>query len=417
MGLGVNGLALVAFLAVAGNALPKDEYSLVVAFWSALYALGNGVMQPLEQEVARAVSARRANGLGPGPVVRRAAAVGAAFTLVLCLVALIGHSFLLDRYFKGNVWVEVAFIIGLCGFALAHLARGTLSSHGRFSAYALFFSVEGLSRLVGGLVLVALAVRSAEAFALLLALAPFAAVAVAVSRQRGLLEEGPPAEWAELTRALGWLLLGIASLSLLLQASTMAVNLLAGDSDAQAAGQLGTALLIARTPLFLFQAVLASLLPRLSHLAAEGRYREFAANLRRLVAAIAGAGALAVVVSAALGPWILEKVFNSGGLGARDLAMLAGASVLLMIAVTFDQALIALSGHSRMAIGWLVALLTFVAVTAAGRDLFLRVELGLLAGAAVAVVWMYAWLIERLRHHAHAEEVDLAEAAAEIPLQ
>lgn len=402
---------------MAGNALPKDEYSLVVAFWSALYALGNGVMQPLEQEVARAVSARRARGLGPGPVVRRAAAIGATFTFGLCVVALAGHSFLLDRYFKGNLWVEVAFIIGLCGFALAHLARGTLSSHGRFGAYALFFSVEGLSRLAGGLALVAISLSSAEVFALLLAVGPFVAVAIALARQRGLLEDGPPAQWSELTRALGWLLLGIASLSLLLQASTIAVNFLAGPDEQEAAGQLGTALLIARTPLFLFQAVLASLLPRLSHIAAEGRFGEFASNLRRLVAAIAGFGLLAVVASAALGPWILEKVFNSGGLGMADLAILAGASVLLMIAVTLDQALIALSGHSRMAVGWLVALLTFVAVTAVGQDLFLRVELALLTGAAVAVVWMYAWLTERLRHHARAHEVDLAEAVAEIPIQ
>jgi hypothetical protein len=67
-----------------------------------------------------------------------------------------------------------------------------------------------------------------------------------------------------------------------------------------------------------------------------------------------------------------------------------------------------------MAIGWLVAFVTFVVVTALGEDLFLRVELGLLAASAVAFVWMVAFLLERLRHHAHLDAVPEAEALAEV---
>jgi hypothetical protein len=56
----------------------------------------------------------------------------------------------------------------------------------------------------------------------------------------------------------------------------------------------------------------------------------------------------------------------------------------------------------------------FVVVTALGTDLFLRVELGLLAAAAVALVWMIVNLTERLRHHAAMHGVGEAEALAEI---
>ena len=59
-----------------------------------------------------------------------------------------------------------------------------------------------------------------------------------------------------------------------------------------------------------------------------------------------------------------------------------------MATICLDQALIALHAHSRMAIGWLVAFGVFVGVTALGDDLFLRVELGLLASSLWAFVWM-----------------------------
>ena len=45
-----------------------------------------------------------------------------------------------------------------------------------------------------------------------------------------------------------------------------------------------------------------------------------------------------------------------------------------MATICRDQ-VIALHAHSRMAIGWLVAFVLFVGVTALGDDLFLRVEM------------------------------------------
>jgi hypothetical protein len=69
-----------------------------------------------------------------------------------------------------------------------------------------------------------------------------------------------------------------------------------------------------------------------------------------------------------------------------------------------------------MAIGWMVALLTFVGVTLLGHDLYLRVELGLLAASVVAFTWMSFFLFERVKHHRSMMPVSEAEALAEIPL-
>ncbi|MCC5953284.1 MAG: hypothetical protein JJU45_14415 [Acidimicrobiia bacterium] len=416
-GLAVSGVATFAFFAVTSRALDPASYAALGVLWSLLFAVGNGVMQPLEQEVARAVAARRAHGLGPGPVVRRAMVIGAAFTLALVLVGLVTHQWLLNRLLDGRTALVVAFLIGLGGFCAGHLARGTLSSHGRFRNYALFFGVDGLTRVIAAVALFALGVAAVGPYGAVLAAAPFVAVGIALAGQRGLLEPGPPASWQELSKALGWLLLGTSSLALVVNGGTIAVQLLATDGERDAAGVFLNGLQVARIPLFLFQAVLASLLPRLSRLATRGDLDAFASTLARLVGAIAACGVVATAAAFLVGPHLVELLFGSETvLGGRDLALLAATFVAIMVAISLDQALIALGGHAQMALGWLLALATFVGVTALGNDLFLRVELGLLAASVVAVVWQASWLTWRRRSHATPELVSMAEAAAEAPL-
>lgn len=421
MGLGLSGLATYVFFAITSRTLDPASYAAVGVLWSLLFAVGNGVMQPLEQEVARAVADRRARGVGAGPVIRRAIAIGAAFTGVLVVVALASQAVLLDRLLDNRDALVVAFVVGLAGFCVGHLARGTLSSHGRFGAYALFFATDGITRVVAAGVLAAVGVAVAGAYGAILAVAPFVGVVVALAGQRNLLDDGPPAAWGELTRALGWLLMGTVSLALVVQGGTIAVQLLAASTDEAAAGVFLNGLQVARVPLFLFQAVLASLLPRLSRQAGSGDLPGFADSLRRLLRLIVVVGSVAIVAAVVVGPAVVGTVFGSSDvLSATDMGLLAGSFVIIMVAISCDQALIALNGHRLMATGWLLALVVFVVTTAASGglgDVFLRVEIGLFAGAVTAGVWMAVWLTLRMRHHATGRTITLAEAAAESPLQ
>lgn len=418
VGLAVNGIATYAFLAIASRRLTPADYSALGVLWAVLFGVGNGIMQPLEQEVARAVSTRRARGEGPGPVIRRAVILGFSFSLAVCLVVAVLHRVVLPGSLSDRPWLTVAFLVGLVGFCAGHLTRGVLSSHHRFGAYALFFTSDGVSRLALAAAFGAVGISAVGAYGLLLALTPFIGVGVALGRQRGLTEDGPEAPWSELTRALGWLLLGTVSLSLVIQGGTIAVEWLATDAQSGAAGVFLNGLQTARIPLFLFQAVLASLLPKLSRLASTGDLDAFSASLKRLVGAILGLGVLCTVAAAVLGPVFVNLVFHAEyQLGARDLALLAASFMIIMAAICLDQALVALTSHSRMAVGWLLALLTFVGVIALGEDLFLRVELGLLAASVVALAWMSFFLFERLRHHARVRELDLSEIVAELPSQ
>jgi O-antigen/teichoic acid export membrane protein len=416
VGLVVSGASTYVFLGVAHRRLEPADYSALTVLWTAMFAIGNGIMQPLEQEVARAVSDRRARGIGPAPVIRRAAAVGFTFMTIVAVLALATHSVLIDQWFDGRVVLSVALVVGLFGFAAGHLARGTLSSHRRFRAYARFFMVDGLSRVVLVGLLFGLGATAVGPYGLAMAVAAFIGVAAALAGQKELLEPGPEAPWSEVTPKLGWLLLGTGMLSLVVQSGTIAVEMLAPEEQAGAAGQFANGLTTARIPLFLFQAVLAVLLPKLSRLASIGAIDEFVATLRRLVALILAVGVVSTLAAAVAGPFVIDKIYGGKtDLGPRDLALLAAAFIIVMATICLDQALIALNGHSRMALGWLAAFTTFVIVTSLGSDLYVRVELGLLAAGVVAFAWMSLALVERLRAHAPIEDVSTAEALAEIP--
>ncbi len=418
VGLGVSGVGIYVLFAVTSHVLDDADYSALVVLWTLVFALGNGVMQPLEQEVARAVSDRRARGIGSAPIVHRAVLAGLVFTAVLWILSLVASSWLIDELFSGNAALFGAFLIGLLGFCVGHLVRGTLSSHGRFAAYGSFFGLEGAIRPAAAAALAVAGVAAVGAYGFVIVLAPFLAAVLPMRGTRKLLEPGPEAPWSELSANLGWLLLGTVSIALLLNGGAIAVELLADDGQEAAAGVFQNGLFIARVPLFLFQAVLAALLPRLSHQLGRGAFDEFASAVSKLLIAIAVFGIVAVVAAAAVGPAIVGALFGSDQvLESADLGLLAAASIVYMAAVTLSQALIALNGHARMAVGAFLGFVAFLAVTALGSDLFQRVEMGLLVGSTVTAVWTGVFVVAGLRTRRRTYEIDLAEVAADLPLQ
>ena len=151
-------------------------------------------------------------------------------------------------------------------------------------------------------------------------------------------------------------------------------------------------------PLFFFQAVQASLLPRLSALVGAGRFDELVHVFRRLLGLVAGIGGTAIVVCAVLGTWIVEFAFGADfAVERQDMVLLAASSAVLMVALSFAQALMACRAQGRMALAWVLGLAVFPLVVAIGEDLFLRVELGLLAAVSVTATSMAVLLVERLR--------------------
>ena len=79
------------------------------------------------------------------------------------------------------------------------------------------------------------------------------------------------------------------------------------------------------------------------------------------------------------------------------MVLLASSSAVLMVVLCLAQALIALRWQGRMALAWLVGLLAFPMVLAVGSDLFLRVEVALLATVSTSMVAMSVLLGRRFR--------------------
>ena len=89
-----------------------------------------------------------------------------------------------------------------------------------------------------------------------------------------------------------------------------------------------------------------------------------------------------------------------------------------MVASALAQAVIALAGHRFVAASWAAGVVAFATTTGfAADDLFLRVEVGLVAGSAVAVMTMAASLVARLRAGAQPESGALIEALHDLPME
>ena len=95
----------------------------------------------------------------------------------------------------------------------------------------------------------------------------------------------------------------------------------------------------------MFQAIQASLLPRLARLAAQRSFDEFRRGLRLLVLVVTGIGVAGTIYGALLGPWTLRLVYNADLTGST-LAMLALSSALYMMALAISQAVLALEDHA-----------------------------------------------------------------------
>lgn len=310
---------------------------------------------------------------------------------MLVVGALVGFGPIDSHLLGGDGVLMVALLLGLCAYCSEHIARGTLSGSGRFRSYGILLGAEGVYRVVFCAALAIAHVASPGPYGLALVAGSFAAVITAVSRERGLLAHGSHSSNAEVTTALGSLLLASLATQFMFNGGTVVVQLLASPSEQRAAGTFLNGRVLAFVPLFLFQAVTAALLPRLSALHSRAALAEFQRTLLRLLLFVAVLGLVATAGAFALGPSVLRLVFGPNFLLSRqDLALLAASSTSLMAAQALGQGLIARSNYRGVVAGWLAGVVAFFAVVFAVQPLLLRVELGLVVGGVAAAVVLAA---------------------------
>lgn len=414
----VAGIATYAFFKIGNVAVGGDKaFAPITALWFATFALAPGFFLPLEQELGRALAHRRALGQGTAPVVKKVVQLGVALTISVVAIIAIASPWIAEIYFGGNWFMVVALVLAFASYAPAHLARGICSGNGRFRSYAVIMGSDGVIRIVLCIALAIIGVTAVGAYGLAVAIAPLFAVAFVYKRGQLANDDGPPASWSEVTPNLGWLLLGSVFAASLLNAGPIAASLLANDDQDVLVTQFGQGVLLARIPLFLFQAVQAALLPRLSRLAAQGELDEFRSGLKRLMMVVLVVGVVGTTGAFLVGPWALEVVFDAD-LTGRTLALLAFSSACYMVALATAQAVIALKGHALVSIGWGIGVVAFIIGTWQGSDdVFRRVEIGLLASSIAAMVTFGLTLRYKLMIGVVPDQDSIMDAITDMPFE
>jgi hypothetical protein len=211
--------------------------------------------------VGRALAHRRELGQGGKPVVRKVIPLAVVFAVIVSSIVLIGSPWITRDFFEKNWVVTASLLVAFLAYAPTHLARGICSGSGRFVDYGIVMGFDGATRIIGCIALWLVGVEVVGAYAMVVAAAPLLGVAIVFSRGALRTDDGPPASWSEITPNLGWLLGGSVLAAALVNAAPIGVDVLADSGQAEAVTQFGNGVILARVPLFLFQAIQASLLP------------------------------------------------------------------------------------------------------------------------------------------------------------
>ena len=417
VGIVISAVTAYIFVIVTLNSLDTAPKAAFSAFWAVIFVVGPGFFLPIEQEVGRAISHRRAQGEGSKPLVVKAAILGSIITLVL-VVAAIGLAPILGKeIYRGDQTFTIALCISLVSFFLLSLVKGVLAGEGKFRPYGEVLAIDATARLIMAIGLSAAGVGTAGLYALCIGIAPLIALPISLRGQRGILRPGPDAPMKELSANLGWLLAGSVLMQALAYSSLLGVNILATPADELIVAGFASAFFIARIPVLAFQAIQGTLLPKLAGLAGAGEHDEFRAGLQKLLVLVIGVAVIGTAGAFVLGPTVGKILFKDFTMDAGGLGLLAAGSGVFIIALTLAQALMALGGHHLVAIAWGVGVAVCVALMAVISGLEARVDIGFLMGSVATTVVMAIGVVRQRGRMVDAGVSGLVEAIEHEPLE
>lgn len=434
LGVGVasTGLMTFAYFSVASHQLPAAEYARVSLLWSVSWIVVSCIYRPVEQLLTRSLAERRAHGHVDGHRLEVAVALQLGAALLFLAVALAARGPITTRLFGGSdvlFWLLVSCVLA---YAAGFFARGWLAGHGRFGLYAGLTILEATARLgialaaaVGllqGQVPLAVGVAAAPAVSLLLVPAVLLTRRPPVGSPPGASAPVPPApagsavtvadpeavgagahaarpgngsnggaqagDPLSLRHGAGFAV-SVLGVMLAEQALLNAAPLAASSEGAAAAlaGVIFNALLIARAPLQLFQAVQTSLLPHLARARAAGDAAAFRATLRRTLQTVTLFATAATLGLLAIGPPVMHALFGTeADYGRIGLAAVGLGMGLHLAAGTLTQAALARGLAGRAFGAWVLAAVVgigWLAVLGLEGDGLLVAELGYLVSASV----------------------------------
>jgi O-antigen/teichoic acid export membrane protein len=426
VGIGVTGLVTYAYFSLASHSLSSHDYGGITLLWSTIFIVVSILYRPVEQLLSRTISDRDVRGHTGHEHLRVAITIQLSMALLFLVAALIARHPLQDNLLGGSETLYWVLIGAVLGYAASYFARGFLAGHRRFGLYGGLVFMEAMSRFMFAFV-VAVGIASGQSVvALGMVAAPLLSLSVvpwaigrslrrstdpdrrpddallaaeldAASAGEPMAETGPGGE-PEFTLSHGTgfaaaVLLIMISEQTFLNAGPLLVKATEGAQGAAIAGFVFNALLIARAPLQLFQAIQTSILPSLTRMAVSGEADPFRRSVRLTLAAIAVFGACVALGFLILGPWLMNVLFGgSHHYGRVGLVIVAVGMGVYLSAATLNQAALAQARSRQAAMIWLATALLFVAFLAIPwgfDDRVLQVEVGYLGAATVLCSLLY----------------------------
>ncbi len=389
IGLALTGVVTFAYFSVASYVLDDVDYKRISLLWSVLFVTVTVIYRPVEQLLSRNLAAGR-------DVTRSALRLQATFAAVALALAFALRDRITDGVLGGEDALWVVFVAAVLFYGASYFARGWLAGHKRFELYGGLVFLEASSRLLFAVAVAVGLATGQTAVALGMAAAPLVSlVVVPLAFRRGGHAIASPTgtEVHEAGRFAVAVLVIMLAEQTLINAAVLTTD--ATATDAAAAGFVFNALLIARAPLQLFQAIQGSLLPHLAGLAPGDP--EFARAIRITVLAItafAGAVALGLLI---LGPFAMDLLFDDPFRYPRGgLALVAVGMGAHLAAGTLNQAALARDRAGVAAACWVVAAAGFVAwmLSDVISGALLRAEVGY-AGAATVLALLLVGVYHR----------------------
>ena len=395
LGLALNGLAAFAFLSMAGRALGPSAFAPLSIMWSTMYLVGVGLFLPFEQEITRAVAANDERGESARGAISRAGEIQVALLLLVAIPTVLARGAIADELFHGNSSYVWMLLLGVAGIASGHFIKGVMAGRRRYGLYGTWYFVDSITRIVPTALFAVAGLSIGLPYALVAAGSALVATISVAWKAADLGPRGHPPTWPSLLSSLGFLLCTSLTGAVMMNVGTIAVGLLAAEQEKDRAGVFLSGLVIARVPLFLFQAVQALVLPQLSEHVAADRRIEFHRDVRRLLRLLMLFLIAGTLGAAVAGTFVLTTLFGSdfAQLSRVDFALLALSSLLLLVGLSVNQAQIALNQQRLTAIPWLAGVATFTASVALfDGELYTRVGTALAIGSVVVAAVAYALL-------------------------
>jgi O-antigen/teichoic acid export membrane protein len=379
IGIAATGIFTFGYFAVASHVLHGRAYGEISTLWAILFVTISVIYRPVEQLLSRSIADRRARGMEHGHPLRTPALIQLTFALVFLVIALALHGQIVDNAFGGSEALYWILVGSTLAYAASYFARGYLAGHQWFALYGGLVLFESVARFMFP-VAVAIGIASGQtAVALGILAAPFASLLVvpwALRRHHRTSSKSSAPAPAAVRESAGFAA-SVAAIQLAEQTLiSIGVLLVPG---AELRGIVFNALLIARAPLQLFQAIQTSLLPHLTGLEAREGADGFSTTIRVTVMLIAAFTALVALVLAVAGPELMNIAFGKGFDYPRGgLVLVALGMGFHLTAGTLNQAALARGQASRAAVAWLVCGVIFVLwmVTPIVSGYLLRAETG-----------------------------------------